>query len=155
MADIFISYTGSDCDRHWAFWIGHYLEDLGHVPHVYEWELRGGDDIMAWMEKRLDAADDVLCVVSQKYLNGYESYASREGRAAQWAAASKRRNAVFAVFMEPCESPLLFAPLKQYDLHGICGNMRLSGCGSTPAGSAQRPPRRRRQTAGAARTAAT
>jgi hypothetical protein len=29
MADIFISYTGSD--RDWAFWLGKELEALGHI----------------------------------------------------------------------------------------------------------------------------
>jgi TIR domain len=48
MADIFVSYTSSDND--WAFWIGHELEALGHRPHIHEWELSGGANIMAWME---------------------------------------------------------------------------------------------------------
>jgi hypothetical protein len=63
MADIFISYTSSD--RDWAFWIAEELKALGHTPHIHEWEVRGGDDIYAWMEARHDAADQVLCVVSQ------------------------------------------------------------------------------------------
>jgi hypothetical protein len=44
MADIFVSYTSSD--RDWAFWIEHEL-DLGHRPHIHEWELSGGADNMA------------------------------------------------------------------------------------------------------------
>jgi hypothetical protein len=47
-ADIFISYTSSD--RDWAFWIAKELEALGHTRHVHEWEVKGGDDIYAWME---------------------------------------------------------------------------------------------------------
>jgi hypothetical protein len=43
MVDIFISYTSSD--REWAFWIGHELEALGHMPHIHEWEIPGGGDI--------------------------------------------------------------------------------------------------------------
>src|SRR5216683_1228438 len=61
MADIFISYTASD--RDWAFWIAKELEALGQTPHVHEWEIKGGEDIYAWMEERHDAADHVLCVV--------------------------------------------------------------------------------------------
>src|SRR5215470_5327549 len=62
VADIFVSYTSSD--REWAFWIGFELEALGHVPHIHEWEISGGADIVAWMEERLQAADHVLCVIS-------------------------------------------------------------------------------------------
>ena len=37
-------------DRDWAFWIAKELEALGHTPHIHEWEIKGGDDIYAWME---------------------------------------------------------------------------------------------------------
>ena len=84
MADIFVSYTNSD--RHWAFWIGHELEALGHVPHIHDWEVSGGADIMAWMEERHQAADHILCVISAAYL--IKPYSSWERRAAQWAAAT-------------------------------------------------------------------
>jgi hypothetical protein len=66
VADIFVSYTSSD--RDWAFWIAEQLKELGHTPHVHEWEINCGDDIYAWMERRHDAADHVLCVVSDEYL---------------------------------------------------------------------------------------
>ena len=47
MADIFVSYTSSD--REWAEWIGHELIKLGHTPRLHDWEIKSGDDIMAWM----------------------------------------------------------------------------------------------------------
>ena len=115
MADIFVSYTSSD--RDWAFWIGHELDDLGHRPHIHEWEVSGGANIMAWMEAQTDAADHVLCVVSEKYLKA--PYSSWERGAAQWDAATSRSNLVLPVFIEPCKAPMLFAPLKRCDLHGI------------------------------------
>jgi hypothetical protein len=86
VADIFISYTSND--RGWAFWIGHELEAIGHVPHIHEWEISGGGDIMAWMEERHQAADHILCVISPIYLS--KPYSSLERRAAQWAAAADR-----------------------------------------------------------------
>ena len=86
MANIFVSYTSSD--RDWAFWVAKELEALGHTPHIHEWEICGGDDIYAWMEKRHDAADRVLCVVSDAYLRA--PYSTLERNAAQWQAASKR-----------------------------------------------------------------
>jgi tetratricopeptide (TPR) repeat protein len=115
MADIFVSYTSSD--RDWAFWIGHELYDLGHTPHIHEWELFGGANIMAWMEARTDAADHVLCVVSKKYLKA--PYSSLERQAAEWAAVTGRPNFALPVFVEPCEAPILSAPRKRCDLHGI------------------------------------
>src|ERR1700730_14679863 len=115
MADIFVSYTLSD--KEWAFWIGHELEALGHSPRIHEWEVSGGANIMAWMEAQTDAADHVLCVVSEKYLKA--SYSSLERGAAQWAAVTHRPNFALPVFVEPCEAPILFAPLKRCDLHGI------------------------------------
>jgi tetratricopeptide (TPR) repeat protein len=115
VADFFISYTSSD--RDWAFWIGHELEALGRTPHIHDWELPGGGDILAWMEKRHDAADRVLCVVSAKYLKA--AYSNWERRAAQWAAAKDRPNFVLPVFVERCEVPTLFAHLKRCDLHGV------------------------------------
>ena len=136
MADIFISYTSSD--RNWAFWIGHELIALGHTPHIHEWEIAGGGDIMKWMDERLDAADHVLCVVSEKYLKA--PYASWERRSAQWAAATNRPNLALPVFVEPCKAPTLFAPLKRCDLYDLAeedARARLAAF-LAPAG---RPPR--------------
>jgi hypothetical protein len=48
---IFVSYTSSD--RDWAFWIGHELEDLGHRPHIYEWELSAAPILwLRWRRRR-------------------------------------------------------------------------------------------------------
>src|SRR5262249_53985685 len=85
MADIFISYTSSDCD--WAFWIAKELEALGHTPHIHEWEIKGGDDIYSWMERRVDGADHMLCVVSDAYLKA--PYSTLERNAAIWQAAAQ------------------------------------------------------------------
>jgi hypothetical protein len=86
VADIFVSYTSND--RYWAFWIAEELKALGHTPHIHEWEVEAGDDIYAWMESRHDAADRVLCVVSEDYLKA--PYSTLERNAALWQAASKR-----------------------------------------------------------------
>jgi TIR domain len=104
MADIFVSYTSSD--RDWAFWIGHELEDLGHRPHIHEWELSGGADIMAWIETQTDAADHVLRVVSEKYLKA--PYSSWERNSAQWDAVTGPPNLVLPVFIETCKPLRLF-----------------------------------------------
>jgi tetratricopeptide (TPR) repeat protein len=115
VADIFVSYTSSDKD--WAFWIGQELEALGHVPHIHEWEISGGGNVMAWMTARADAAAHMLCVVSEKYLKA--PYSSFERMAAEWAAIKKRPNFALPVFVEPCDPPVLFAPLKRCDLYGL------------------------------------
>jgi hypothetical protein len=66
------------------------------------------------MDERHDKADSVLCVVSSRYLD--QPYSALERLAAQWAATSKRPNFLLPVFVEPCEPPTLFAPLKRCDL---------------------------------------
>ena len=78
MADFFVSYTSSDHD--WAMWVATELKALGHTAHVHEWEIGAGDDIYAWMEARHDAADHVLCVVSDEYLKA--PYSTLERNAA-------------------------------------------------------------------------
>jgi phosphotransferase system IIB component len=115
MADIFVSYTSSD--KNWAEWIGHELIRLGHEPHLHDWEISGGGDLMAWMERRHHDADHVLCVVSKTYLD--KPYSSLERRAAQWAAAAERPNFVLPVFIEDCEPRTLLAILKRCELFGI------------------------------------
>ena len=115
MADLFISYTSSDQD--WAHWIARELKVLGHVPHVHEWEIRGGDDIYGWMERRHDAADHVLCVISDEYLKA--PYSSLERNAALWQAAAKRPDFVFLVMVKPCRLPTLSDHICRCELFGI------------------------------------
>jgi hypothetical protein len=88
MADIFVSFTSTDC--RWAFWIGQELEKLGHVARIHEWEILAGGDIPKWMEESLEKAEHCLLVVSKTYLA--KPYSSWERRAAQWAANSTRPN---------------------------------------------------------------
>jgi tetratricopeptide (TPR) repeat protein len=115
VADIFISYTSSD--RDWAFWVAKQLQALGHVPHVHEWEIKGGDDIYAWMEQRHDAADHVLCVVSDDYLKA--PYSTLERNAALWQAAAKRPGFVLLVAVRPCRLPTLSDHVRRCELFGI------------------------------------
>jgi tetratricopeptide (TPR) repeat protein len=115
VADIFVSYTSSD--REWAFWLAKELEVLGHSPHVHEWEIKGGDDIYAWMEQRHDAADHVLCVVSDDYLKA--PYSTLEHNAALWQAASKRPGFVLLVAVKSCRLPTLSDHMRRCVLFGI------------------------------------
>jgi tetratricopeptide (TPR) repeat protein len=115
VADIFVSYTSSD--RDWAFWLAKELEALSHTPHVHEWEVKGGDDIYAWMEQRHDAADHVLCVVSDDYLKA--PYSTLERNAALWQAASKRPGFVLFVAVKPCRLPTLSDHIRRCELFGI------------------------------------
>jgi hypothetical protein len=137
VADIFVSYTSSD--REWAFWIAYQLETLGHVPHVHEWEIAGGGDIMAWMEKRHDVADHILCVISNAYLS--KPYSSWERRAAQWAAATDRPNFALPVFVEHCEAKTLFAHVKSCNLYNVSEEQALARLKAflEPAGKPTRP----------------
>jgi hypothetical protein len=113
MADIFVSYTSQD--KQWAEWIGQRLLELGHIPHLHDWELV--TDISAWMEERHDKADMVLCVVSGKYLKA--PFSSWERRAAQWAVQSGREHFLRLVAIEDCEYPTLLATFKRCALYGL------------------------------------
>jgi len=115
VADIFVSYTGSD--RDWAFWIAKELEALGHRPRVHEWEINSGDDIYAWMEQRHDTADHVLCVISDEYLNA--PYSKLERNAALWQAAGKRPGFVLFVAVNPCRLPTLSDHIRRCELFGM------------------------------------
>jgi hypothetical protein len=115
MADIFVSYTS--IDREWAFWIANELRALGHTPHIHEWEIKSGHDIYAWMEQRYDAADHVLCVVSDDYLKA--PYSTLERNAALWQAASKRPGFVLFVGVKPCRLPTLSDHIRRCELFGV------------------------------------
>jgi hypothetical protein len=69
------------------------------LPNIHEWEIKGGDDIYAWMEQRHDAADHVLCVVSDEYLKA--PYSTLERNAALWQAAAKRPGFVLLIAVKP------------------------------------------------------
>jgi tetratricopeptide (TPR) repeat protein len=115
MADFFISYTSND--RYWAHWIGKELTALGHVAHVHEWEIEGGGDIYGWMEKRLDAADHVLCVISDEYLKA--PYSTLERNAALWKAADRRPGFVLFVAVKPARLPVLSDHIRRCEIFGV------------------------------------
>jgi tetratricopeptide (TPR) repeat protein len=116
LADIFVSYTSSD--REWAHWIATELRALGHGEHVHEWEIGAGHDILGWMEERIGAADQVLCVVSEAYLNA--PYSTLERRAAIWRATQERRpDAVLFVLVHPCALPPLYHHFRRCELFGL------------------------------------
>jgi tetratricopeptide (TPR) repeat protein len=115
VADIFVSYTSND--REWAFWIAKELRTLGHEPHVHEWEIKGGDDIYAWIELRHDAADHVLCVISDDYLKA--RYSTLERHAALWQAAEKRPSFVLLVAVKSCTLPTLSDHIRRCELFGV------------------------------------
>lgn len=115
MPDIFISYTKSD--REWAFWIAKELEALDHKPHVHEWEIEAGAAIYAWMEEHHDAADHVLCVVSDEYLKA--PFSTLERQAALWQSAHKKPGFALLVVVKPCTLPTLSDHLRRCDLVGL------------------------------------
>src|SRR3954451_20406676 len=114
MADIFVSYTSGD--RDWALWLAEELKTLGHTPFVHEWEIEKGEDIYAWMETRIDAAHQMLCVVSEAYLKA--PYSALDRRAGLWHAAKAQPGFVLLVVVKPCRLPRLSAPMRRVDLVG-------------------------------------
>src|SRR5665213_3638921 len=115
VSDIFVSYTSSDSQ--WARWIAADLRVLGHTPHVHEWEIGPGQDILAWMENHHAAADHVLCVVSEAYLKA--PYATLERNAATWRAAGERTDFVLFVVVQPCALPTLIEHLRRCDVFNL------------------------------------
>ncbi|MGE3308031.1 MAG: tetratricopeptide repeat protein [Rhizobiaceae bacterium] len=115
MADIFVSYNSSD--REWAYWIGRELAAQGHDPHIHEWELQPGEDIYDWMERRHEAADHVLCVISDDYLRA--PYSRLERNAALWQAASERPGFVLFVVVKHCKLPTLADHFRRCELFNI------------------------------------
>lgn len=113
MADIFVSYTKPD--RQWAEWIGQRLQELGHTPHLHDWE--PVTDIAAWMEARIEKADFMLCVVSQEYLGA--AFSAWERRAAHWALTLGREDFLRVVAIEDCRYPVLLAPIRRCELYGL------------------------------------
>jgi hypothetical protein len=69
------------------------------------------------MERRIQEADHIVCVISKEYLK--KSFSSWERRSAEWAVAAGRENFVLPVYIEDCEAPILLAPLKSCFLFGV------------------------------------
>jgi hypothetical protein len=88
-----------------------------HTAHVHESEIKSGDDIYAWMEQHHDAADHVLCVVSDDYLKA--PYSTLERNAALWRAAATRPGFVLLVVVKPCRLPTLSDHIRRCELFGV------------------------------------
>ena len=118
MADIFVSFTKSD--QQWAHWIAQELTALDHEPHVHDWEIRAGADIVGWMEKRHEKADYVLCVVSPDYLNEDKApFSTWERRAALWRMVKGQRGHVLLFVVKPVMLPSLIDHFRRCDLVGL------------------------------------
>jgi hypothetical protein len=99
MLRYFVIHAASD--RDWAEWIGEQLESLGHEAHIYERPAKNPKDY-SWIERRLDAGDKVVCVLSPDFLDG------RIGDATNWGGSSlracqKRPEGALIFIVEPCE----------------------------------------------------
>ena len=115
-SDIFVSYTSTD--RAWAHWIAHELAALGHIPHVHEWEIGKGENILGWMSARHGGADHVLCVMSDAYLKA--GYSTLEREAAEWRAVEEKRPGfMLYVVVAPCVLPPLAQHFKRCELYGL------------------------------------
>jgi tetratricopeptide (TPR) repeat protein len=117
VANIFVSYTKSD--RVEADWIANELTALGHTPHVHEREVRSGENFYAWMRQWLDAADHVLCVISDEYLRAPHSI--WEFDAAVRQAADKRPGFLLPVVvnLRQLPVPVIIDHLNRCGLQGL------------------------------------
>jgi tetratricopeptide (TPR) repeat protein len=118
VADIFVSFTKSD--QQWAHWIAQELTALHHEPHVHDWEMGPGEDIVGWMENRHDQADYVLCVVSPDYLNEDKApFSTWERRAALWRMMKGRKGHVLLFVVKQVRLPSLIDHFRRCDLVGL------------------------------------
>ena len=117
MANIFVSYTGSD--RHWAQWIGGELSALGHRPRIHEQEVRGGDSFIGWMNQRLRDADHTLCIISPAYLVAAPFSQGEFEAAISRAQTTPTHNFLLPVVVEGCELPPLLHYRSHCDLVGL------------------------------------
>jgi hypothetical protein len=69
------------------------------------------------MELHHEAADHVLCVVSDDYLKA--PYSTLERNAALWQAASKRPGFVLLVAVKSCRLPTLSDHIRRCELFGV------------------------------------
>jgi hypothetical protein len=69
------------------------------------------------MEARHDAAEHVLCVVSDEYLKA--PYSTLERNAALWQAAKNRSGFVLIVVVKPCRLPTLSDHFRRCELFGV------------------------------------
>ncbi len=117
MADIFVSFTKSD--QQWAHWIAQELTALHHEPHVHDWQIIPGEDIVGWMEKRHDH-DYVLWFFSPEYLNeGKAPFSTWERRAALWRMAKGWKGHVLLFVVKPVRLPSLIDHFRRCDLVGL------------------------------------
>jgi energy-coupling factor transporter ATP-binding protein EcfA2 len=113
---IFISYTSSD--KEWAQWIGWTLQEAGHEPFIYDWEIGAGENIAGWMEERLKQADLVIAVFSDPYCEA--AFSQGERWAAYWNDP-RRRNGFFVPIevRQVSDWPPIIASLKRLSLIGL------------------------------------
>jgi tetratricopeptide (TPR) repeat protein len=113
---LFVSYTSAD--RGWAHWIGWQLKAAGHEAFLHEWEIGAGQNIPRWMEERIDQADNLIGVFSDKYC---EAIFSRSERwAAYWDDPEGRVGFLIPVeVVEVTKWPRLVQPLNRLSLMGL------------------------------------
>jgi tetratricopeptide (TPR) repeat protein len=113
---LFVSYTSAD--RGWAHWIGWQLKAAGHEAFLHEWEIGAGQNIPRWMEERIDQADHLIGVFSDKYS---EAIFSRSERwAAYWDDPEGRVGFLIPVeVVKVTKWPRLVSPLNRLSLTGM------------------------------------
>ncbi len=113
---LFLSYSSSD--RDWAHWIGVTLRDAGHEVFVHEWEVAAGENIPAWMERKLEAADKMVGVFSPAYVEAVHSNAERW--AAYWQDPDGRDGFLVPIEVEKLAKwPAFAANKKRLSLIGL------------------------------------
>lgn len=111
---VFISYAHAD--RAWAEWIAWQLEEAGFACTLQALEHHSGTDVVRLIEQSLDAADQIITVLSPSYFDSIWALS-------EWQAAMKRdavdyRRRLIPVCVEQCSLPFAYCGMNYIDLVG-------------------------------------
>jgi len=109
----FISFNSADGTK--AHWIAWTLKKAEHEVAVYDWEVRAGDNVPLWMNKKLAWADRLIAVISPDYLPA--RYSPVEWASQIWNDPDGTKGAVIPVIVRPTPKiPPLLNSLSRIDL---------------------------------------
>ncbi|WP_175416949.1 toll/interleukin-1 receptor domain-containing protein [Agrobacterium tumefaciens] len=108
----FFSYNGAD--RKWAEWIGHEVEDAGHLAILQAWDFLPGTNFVLQMQDAAKTTDKTILVLSPDYLTS-------QFAASEWAAAFRTdpeglKQKLLPIMVRQCEPQGLLSSIVYVDV---------------------------------------
>lgn len=112
MMRFFVSYNGAD--RKWAEWIGHEVEDAGHLAILQAWDFLPGANFVLQMQEATKTTDKTILVLSPDYL-------ASQFAAAEWTAAFRTdpeglKQKLLPIMVHQCEPKGLLSSIVYVDV---------------------------------------